>query len=295
MTARRRIAIGRTLCVGTGAKPNEDAFGFNGDPRKIVAWVIDGATTLARKRYLKGAASDAAWLSSHLSEQLHELSAADDTLVALIDRAIDNVRNRYFASLPHGEIPPVWAWPLCAMIAVKLERGQDGQIGIETVRYGDCAAFGITDRGWVTLGRQRGRTVSEKRLAASTPDKASKKPSDKSMRQYREDLLRERRTEQNSATRSRVITLNQNATLVPATGSRRICSPGRVFLVSDGITRLVDPLKMVSCGQLVRKLRDQSWSDLVRQLRSAEKEFARCGLETPYNKHDDVTLVELLF
>ncbi|OLP44460.1 protein phosphatase 2C domain-containing protein [Rhizobium oryziradicis] len=136
MTAQLTI-IDTITDPGKDDRANEDRLGYNGD----CAFVLDGATGLGDHQYMEGFGSDAAWMAQFAAKRLiNELSV--DTLVTELIRAIAFDAHELFTATA-GE-QPRYAWPLCALAALRLTPD-----GAEFIGLGDSVVYILHDDGRV--------------------------------------------------------------------------------------------------------------------------------------------------
>lgn len=217
------------VVLEVGSAPLEDAIGAQG----VLAWVIDGATSLAATRAAPDAASDGTWLVGRLEEELRERSTSLAPVTEVLAECIVAVRGhaeREWVAEP--EIPP------SAAVAVTSVR--PGGV-LEYAVIADCSLVTRIDDAPFVVTDDRadaGNTAAMGMLS----ELVGTVPFGEAMQQVRPLLLERRRSAMNRDTPDGywVVALDERAVEHALTGTVEL-SPGQSWwLMSDGLSRCVD-------------------------------------------------------
>lgn len=217
------------VVLEVGNAPLEDAIGAQG----TLAWVIDGATSLAATRAAPDSASEGTWLVGRLEEELRQRSTSQAPVTEVLAECIVAVRGhaeREWVSEP--EIPP------SAAVAVTSVR-PDGVL--EYAVIADCSLVTRVDDAPFVVTDDRadaGNTAAMGMLS----ELVGTVPFGEAMQQVRPLLLERRRSAMNRDTADGywVVALDERAVEHALTGTVEL-SPGQPWwLMSDGLSRCVD-------------------------------------------------------
>lgn len=283
MTAQLTI-IDTITDPGKEGRANEDRLGYNTD----CAFVLDGATGLGDQQYMEGFGSDAAWMAQFAAKRLiNELSV--DTLVTELIRAIAFDARELFTATA-GE-QPRYAWPLCALAALRLTPN-----GAEFIGLGDSVVYILHDDGraesFIALPdaferEQKAASTHVERVggigasgvAASDPQTLSE--------------LRRAREMQNTPDG-----LIWSLGLVPdaadhLTRADIVFTGGATALIaSDGLADLVSLYHAYDPATLIRRAEKDGLKALVAELRHLEREVDPDGVQYPrFKQCDDTTAI----
>lgn len=283
MTAQLTI-IDTITDAGKDDRANEDRLGYNGD----CAFVLDGATGLGDRQYMEGFGSDAAWMAQFAAKRLiNELSV--DTLVTELVRAIAFDAHELFTATA-GE-QPRYAWPLCALAALRLTPD-----GAEFIGLGDSVVYILHDDGRVdsltalpdafereqTAARahvERVGSIGKSGVAAHDPQTLSE--------------LRRAREKQNTPD-GWIWSLG----LVPDAADHLaradiIFTGGATALIaSDGLADLVSLYHAYDPATLIKRASTVGLKALVAELRHLERDVDPDGVQFPrFKQCDDTTAI----
>ncbi|THF53867.1 protein phosphatase 2C domain-containing protein [Allorhizobium terrae] len=283
MTAQLTI-IDTITDPGKDDRANEDRLGHNAD----CAFVLDGATGLGDQQYMEGFGSDAAWMAQFAAKRLiNELSV--DTLVTELIRAIAFDAHELFTATA-GE-QPRYAWPLCALAALRLTPD-----GAEFIGLGDSVVYILHDDGRVEsltalpeafereqmaarAHVERVGSIGESGVAAHDPQTLSE--------------LRHAREKQNTPD-GWIWSLG----LVPDAADHLsrtdivLTGGATAIIASDGLADLVSLYHAYDPASLIKRAATAGLKALVAELRHLEREVDPDGVQFPrFKQCDDTTAI----
>lgn len=116
--------------------PSEDVIDCAKCGRALVAWVIDGASTISEQPFttFRGI-TDSGWFARRISRLLGRAVRASSPTTQMLESILSRVRNDYTRA--GGLRQPAWAWPMAAATIVHLVQ-RSGTIESTCLRYADC-------------------------------------------------------------------------------------------------------------------------------------------------------------
>jgi len=299
---------------GDAAKPNEDAWGHDGN----AAVVLDGATMLGDG--LMPGPSDAAWIAQfgarRILAHLRDGAGARKALRGALGDA-----KKSFEALRRMPPDDVWQTPCASMMLVTeaqarlplmRESALEGEVavagragaaerrhlrpasesrrGLEFLWFGDCAALLAQGDGpVVTIGETFASKSHESGFAAKLARQSGKAATD---RAHFTEALRARRNRINSGD----YWLFTPEPKAAAHAGRRIVKvrPGaHLLLASDGFAALASDYGVYDANRLMAAAREKGLAALGEELRAIENEDAAGARFARFKKSDDATAVLL--
>ena len=255
--------------------PSEDVAGYLQRETSVLAWVIDGASTLTEHPFQHFPdLTDAGWFARRISTSLPQRFVERPFDPVGMGEVLAAARSDYFDAGAAGA--PPWAWPVAAAVIVELDT-IDGQLCIH--RYADCFVetaealpFAQLDRRYADAGSGeiRARWEPHSGFTGSTLAKP-----------------RARRAEQQRNPATTALTLNASSAAHASVGRRSLQLPSAILLGSDGLSRLWDTYQVVTRAEAMRCLLTEGLAGLLQRLRAFE---ASHETGTPVRKRrDDAT------
>lgn len=283
MTAQLTI-IDTITDPGKDDRANEDRLGYNED----CAFVLDGATGLGDQQYMEGFGSDAAWMAQFAAKRLiNELSV--DTLVTELVRAIAFDAHELFRETA-GE-QPRYAWPLCALAALRLT-----PTGAEFIGLGDSVVYILHDDGRVESFTALPDAFEREQMAARAHVERVGSIGKSGIAAHDPQTLSElRRAREKQNTPDGWI---WSLGLVPDAADHLartdiIFTGGATALIaSDGLADLVSLYHAYDPAALIKRASTVGLKALVAELRHLEREVDPDGVQFPrFKQCDDTTAI----
>jgi hypothetical protein len=239
---------------GPGAAFSEDRLGMSGP----VAWVLDGASNVAKNRVTRDAHSDASWLVRHLDRALRDLAGhADRTLAQIVAEAIARTAR---------EAEQVWrgdpdVLPSAALGVVRGDGSRTEYLvlaDISIILQTDDAVIEITDSRVDEFNVEARATMAAALKAHKSLDEARKETI---------PLLAEARSHMNQDGGYWVASLDEHAVDNALCGE--IEGVREIILASDGFMRIVRPFGLIEIDDLFAP--DCSLVELAQRVRRAER------------------------
>jgi hypothetical protein len=266
---------------GDGAA-NEDAVGHSDMPAYADFWVIDGATPVADRAYVPGETSDPAWFAQSLSREIALASGSDLPVDDVLRQAVGRVRDRYIAAVGGLASVPVYAWPLAALIFVRVSM-LDGRTVFTGRCLGDCPAF-VSDGAWAPLWQPHTRGDQPAYLSENL-DRAQLKV-----------RIRQRRAEQHAKPSMGVVVPDPDCVAYATHVYFEAAGAARLVLMSDGFARLFQEYGLVRAEDVMRRLeRPGAAEALLGNLRDAEQPAQADKRPLIYKNGDDATVIAVAF
>jgi hypothetical protein len=273
---------------------NEDAAGFAQTGGGIFfqqsAWVLDGATGVAEREYVPGAATDAAWLASALSEEMAAEFGFNSGMFGAtqyLARIVDRVAARYRMLVPNYRRLPRYARPSAAVMWLRATLEW-----IEFWHQGDCIA--VVEQGdqikcLGTVDRTGSDGKLQEMLAARVEGAAN------GLSTALVDELRRRRGRLNRPDGYWMMGIDRRAVKAMEFGIVRVRPGTRVLLCSDGYWRLVDHFRRYDAAELLRASFERGPEALLDELRALEMADPECRAVPRVKPMDDATALLLRF
>lgn len=283
--------------VATASRPgdsvNEDAAGHAESGKGIfyqqTAWVLDGATGVARREYVPDGPTDAAWLARTLNEEMTALESSAYAARRYFERVIDRVAARYHALVPDYKTLPRHARPSAAVVWLRANPGW-----IEFRHQGDCVAAIEQGREVTCLG-VIDRTGSDDKLKELIAARLAAGPSDRKLLDAMGDELRRRRDRLNRPSGYWMLGIDRRAAVAMDYAIFKALPGTRVLLCSDGYWRLVDHFHRYDAAGLLRASFERGPDALLDELRALEAADPDCLAFPRIKPTDDATALTLRF
>lgn len=272
------LIVEESVTDASGAKPNEDAFGYAVD----CAWVLDGATGLGDKIY-DSAKPDARMIARQASRLLGNYGVRRDLeLPDVIKRVVADLKtfheNHVVRSVKPHELPS------CCLIFARLNGNK-----LETVSLGDCMLM-LEYRGKIqevapdpVLNRLDRISLTEMRrvFRAGAKDWAE-------ARAAIVGLLKANRAKMNAEDGYGVLAPDERCLDKARYAKLDVQEGTRLFLGSDGMTRLFDTFGLCEKADMLRQ--SPSLAELMTTLRDYEKTKIDPASGV-LKRHDDATAI----
>ncbi len=260
--------------VSAGADPahNEDSIAvFEHDGVTDIV-VLDGATSVAERDYVDGAAGDVVWFVTQFCRGLaphlrRERSQADSVRAALAD-----LRRDFLERTGGGDVP-LHAWPIAAMSWLRIVATQSTH-ALQAYCVGDCKTLLYREGGAVVdldpyVNPQEGILQAEiERLTQAGVDATARKA-------HLLPMLRARREQQNTMAAPAILCLDPRGELAARTFTLAL-DPGTAVLgMTDGFYRIVDPYQLQSAGAMARRCIAEGVDAVLADLRHFEADRQR--------------------
>ncbi|RRW96488.1 hypothetical protein EGJ54_10705 [Pandoraea apista] len=256
--------------------PSEDVVGYLQRERSILAWAIDGASTLTESPFTTfDYISDAGWFARRLADLLRQLETTAFRKSNFHD-GLDRLRQEYCAMSKH--IPPLENWPVAAATIVETDFSVGTTLTVSIYRYADC--FDLVHQGALP---------HSKREKPSVPQCLSYdawKPCSGFEGQPLEQLLQRRRQQQRNEF-STALTLNPKSALNAAEEHLTIHTPAHILLGTDGLSRIWETYNLIPREQAIELVARSGLSTLLNILRNHEATIP--AGETSGKRRDDAS------
>jgi hypothetical protein len=274
--------------AGLDSSESDDCAGFVETDAGLCAWVIDGATNVAGRDYLRAGRGDVAWYASALSKRLQANAASGRALPDLHAAAARDVAEDYrelCSQLPTP--PPLYAQPMAALTMVRVSDGR-----AELYELGDCPAFALGADGSVRrlttheaseeADESRTRVTAAQRAVGYAPKAvwADRLPS---LRRAREVLM--------SANPLRVSTPVTDAAFGGYSASFDLAGVTALVLMSDGFERFAVKYGLGDETEMIRRSIEEGPDAPLAALRAVEKADPDCRRFPRLKPSDDATCV----
>lgn len=240
--------------------PTEDVVGCLQREHSILAWAIDGASTLTEAPFTTyDDVSDAGWFARRLARLLKEQFKETPFSTEKLRRGLNMLREEYLHAA--SETLPLWARPVAAAIIVEV-RQTAAEIRMSIYRYADC--FALVSQGVLPDTDRTSGPASQ-----PTPTYELWKPFS-GFRGRELARLRRRRCQQQKNEFSTALTLNPASAMNAVEERRTLHAPAHIVLGSDGLSRVWDTYRLMSGEQAMRMIVQHGLSELLRLLRAFE-------------------------
>jgi hypothetical protein len=272
---------------GKDTRPNEDRLGYN----RHAAFVIDGATGLGDRQFMKGYGSDAAWIAEFAALRFAERLDRSADPKAVLRAVSEEARNAFLGTA--GD-QPRYAWPLCSLTAL-----QATPSGFRWFGLGDSCMYILHDDGQSDFAIPiPGAHEWEQHRAAEhiarvggigAAGVANDDP------QTLEDLRRGRAMQNTPGGSTWTFGVVPEAADYLALVDVPVYGGGATALLcSDGLADLVALYKLYDPATLIQRAATARLKSLVSELRHMEREVDPDGLKYPRYKQSDDTAAILL-
>lgn len=256
--------------------PSEDVVGYLQREHSILAWAIDGASTLTESPFATfDGISDAGWFARRLADLLRQLETAAFCKSKLRD-GLNMLRQEYCAA--SERIPPLEDWPVAAATIVEIGFSVDTMLTLSIYRYADC--FDLIHQGALPHSNQ------DKPSASECPSYDPWKPCS-GFRGQPLEQLRQRRRQQQRNELSTALTLNPTSALNAAETHLTIGTPAHILLGTDGLARVWETYHLMTRDQAIPLIARTGLSTLLKILRDHEATIP--ASETSDKRRDDAS------
>lgn len=239
--------------------PSEDVVGYLPRERSILAWAIDGASTLTESPFATfDCISDAGWFARRLADLLRQLKATAFCKAKLRD-GLDMLRQEYCAA--SKLIPPLEDWPVAAATIAEIDFSVGTTLTVSIYRYADC--FDLIHQGALPHSNR------DKPSASQCLSYDPWKPCSGFRGQPLEQLLQRRRQQQRNEF-STALTLNPKSALNATEEHLTIDAPAHILLGTDGLSRVWETYNLMAREQVIQWVAQNGLSTLLTILRDHE-------------------------
>ena len=238
--------------------PTEDVIGCLQREHSMLAWAIDGASTLTKAPFTTyDGLSDAGWFVRRLAKLLRDQFNKTPFCTKKLRRGLQIILDEYRQATE--DATPLWAWPVAAAIMVEIDH-RAAQTQISFYRYADC--FELVFQGILLDRSHIASPVSQPSYDLWKPFSGFKG----------QELarLRQRRCEQQKNQSSTALTLNPASAMNAVEEKRTIHTPAHIVLGSDGLSRVWDTYALMTREQAMQLVAQQGLPELLRLLRDFE-------------------------
>jgi len=240
--------------------PTEDVIGCLQREHSMLAWAIDGASTLTEVPFTTfDGLSDAGWFARRLAKLLVEQFKEAPFSKAKLRSGLQILQEEYSHAAQNA--PPLWAWPVAAAVIVEIDQTA-AQTQMSIYRYADC--FELVLEGILSDGNHIAGSVSQ---PPATYDRW--KPFSGFQGQELTRLW-QRRCEQQRNKFSTALTLNPASAINAIEEQRTIHTPAHIVLGSDGLSRVWDTYELMTSEQAMHLVAQHGLPALLRVLRDFE-------------------------
>jgi hypothetical protein len=275
---------------GAPGKPNEDRCGHAGD----YAWVIDGATGLAKQQYVaKDGQTDAAWLTENLNIYLqkHAPSCQGDMMQLLKDAQLylkDLYDQQAIATPAIAEEYPT--------AALRIIRHHDGMV--EGYYLADCSLVGGNDQNVFSHAGDpdilRLADMQKQEMARLMGDE------DMSFDDMRakilptlQDTRRLMNTPLDAPDGYGVFAIHHDFTHRALHSQHKVEQDDHILLMSDGYYAAVDMYGLYTDSGLLNAVKAKGLSHVYNEIRETEDKDPHAKTFTRFKKGDDATAILL--
>ncbi len=247
---------GAGLTPETRKKTGDDRFGF--DESVGAAWVLDGATDLGPFRIFEREESDAAWIAEYLNRELMTAPPGDEDVRSYFGRVLSGLRQKAEkASRVSIETAPKEVWPIASGMWMH-------RCGEETdfAWLGDCVALIQPPEGPLEILTKHEQSELETRTSRELNAMSA---------EDRMAGLRKIRATQNTEPQHVLFGLSPHAVTNLTIETRTLPAETHIFLMSDGLWRVVDPYKMMSPEEMMTTALEKGLIYLTQSMRDFEK------------------------
>jgi serine/threonine protein phosphatase PrpC len=274
--------------AGLDCAENDDCAGSIETDAGLCAWVIDGATNVAGRDYLRAGRGDVAWYASALSKRLQANAPSGLALPELHAAAVRDVAEDYRELRRQLRAPPpFYAQPMAALTMVRVSDGR-----AELYELGDCPAFALGGDGRVRrltthedseeADESRTRVTAAQRTVGYAP---------KAVWTDRLPSLRRAREVSMSANPLRVSTPIADAAFGGFSASFDLAGVAALVLMSDGFERFAAKYALGDDAEMVRRSIEEGPDAPLAALRAVEMADPDCRRFPRLKPSDDATCV----
>lgn len=236
--------------------PPEDVVGCIERDTSILAWAIDGVSTLTESSFTTfDTVTDSGWFARRLARTLETRFRAIPFDRAVLAEELPGLREEYLDA--GGAANPLWSWPAAAAVFAEISLSGDG-VELTVYQYADCFAATLT-----------APLLSGAKTTVLRPVYDVWKPAS-GFQGAELERLRQNRHEQQQNRLSTALTLNPASAANGSETRRHIATPVHILLGSDGLSRIWDTYHLMSSAQAMELLARQGLPALLAVLRTFE-------------------------
>lgn len=260
--------------------PTEDVVGYVQRGDSLLAWAIDGASTLTETPFTTfPEVTDAGWFARELSRLLAERFQHTLFSPAQLRLVLQELREVYQQAGGHPQ--PLWAWPVAAATVLEIDLSAS-PARLVSYHYADCFIA-----AWRAAAEAE-RVLDDAVMPAAVYDPW--KPYS-GFQGGQRDRLWSRREQQQRNESSSALTLNPESALNATLQSETLHRPGHVLLGSDGLSRIWDTYHLMTQEQALQCVAQHGLPALLGVLRAFEAS-ARTG-DAGLKRRDDASGIHL--
>lgn len=259
--------------------PGEDVVGCVRRGDTVLAWAIDGATTLTEHPFTTFSdLTDAGWFARGMGRWLAEHGALEPFSPSLLEEGLRTLREEYRHA--GGEAQPIHAWPVAAAVVAEISPS-GATLRMRVHRYEDC---------FLEIHSAPASAQSTTTMALPAQSHDEWKPHSGFKPPVLERLW-ERRRQQQANTGGTALTLNPISAHNAVIEEQVLATPVHVVLGSDGLSRVWDTYNLMSREQALALVAEQGLPALLATLREHEAS-ARTG-DAGLKRRDDASGLHL--
>ncbi|WP_141452910.1 hypothetical protein [Pseudoxanthomonas sp. z9] len=238
--------------------PGEDVVGCVRRGDAVLAWAIDGATTLTEHPFTTFPdLTDAGWFARGMGRWLAERGALESFSPSLLEEGLRVLRDEYLRA--GGEAQPLHAWPVAAAVVAEISPSGPA-LRMRVHRYEDC---------FLEIHSAPASPRSMVPAVLPTQSHDEWKPHSGFGLPALERMW-ERRRQQQANTGGTALTLNPISAHNAVIEELVLTAPVHVVLGSDGLSRVWDTYNLMSREQALALVAERGLAALLATLREHE-------------------------
>lgn len=262
--------------------PSEDVVGYLQRDHSVLAWAIDGASTLTPSPFTTfECISDAGWFARELADVLRKFQFSPFSPLKLRED-LDRLRQHYRRASEYAR--PLEDWPVAAATIAEIDFSIEKKLAVSIYRYADC--FDLIHQGPLPL------PIDGKTSVPKQPFHDPWKPCSGFQGEVL-DQLRQRRRQQQRNEFSTALTLNPESALNATETRLTLDTPAHILLGTDGLSRLWDTYGLMTREQAQRFVSQRGLLTLLETLRDFELTAPSGGARG--KRRDDASGISLSF
>ncbi|VVE63127.1 hypothetical protein PCA31118_01097 [Pandoraea captiosa] len=261
--------------------PTEDVVGYLRRPGSVLAWAIDGASTLSESPFTTfDDISDAGWFARKVADALSNM--ADSAFMpSRLHQELISIKQAYFSA--SGSKRPVHEWPVAAATIVEMDVVSSSRVAVSIYRYADC--FELLHEGPIPLD-------TDLRAPLSVPRTYDPWKPHSGFTGDRLSQLQARRCEQQRNELSSALTLNPVSAFNAKKLQTSLHTPAQILVGTDGLSRAWDTYGLMTSAQALRLATQSGLGALLHAVRHHEATLAS---NTDRKRRDDASGILLTF
>ena len=259
--------------------PSEDVAGYVDLGGSLVAWVVDGASTIGDEPFTTfGELSDAGWFARRIGVELAVCARGGDFGMPVLQDILERVRDAYRQQA--GDLrQPAWAWPLVAATAMRIFPRREGS-HIETITYAGC---------FLRFNCSGMPAITPTEVLAPSPGRPWKPCSGLKGAALRD--MRDRRVLRQTVDARGTLTMDPRSALGGARCNHALPPGSDVLIGSDGLARLWCSYRLLSAREALALVARAGLPALFKRLRTHEASQTAVGEEVKVN--DDASGIHI--